>query len=249
MTAEINLTVLTRDEPGNTDWATRFESHDIQTYSLPCIETIRTSLTPAASKILQSYRQYDWLVFTSPRSVRYFFELLTLSGLSVDDPASPKVAVVGNQTAAIARDHGLPVNFWPSHENSDTLGRDLPDVQTRNILLLRSSRATRALVELLEGRGATITNLTTHTLNPVTTPDPRFDELVRSAAIARIVCASPSAVEGLRARVAAPDVWTTLQALPAIATGPATARALKAYRFKNISLATSPSAQGVINLL
>ncbi|HET7433742.1 MAG TPA: uroporphyrinogen-III C-methyltransferase [Thermoanaerobaculia bacterium] len=94
--------------------------------------------------------QYDWLIFTSPNGVHFFFERLLATGKDVRSLAGTKVAAVGQQTAADLRARGINPDVVPERFISTEL---LP-------LLAENQRCIRTcVVRALEGRDELIDEL------------------------------------------------------------------------------------------
>jgi uroporphyrinogen-III synthase len=90
-------------------------------------------------RALGALGSYDWLILTSANAVRALKERAIALGRPFELNLGPKVAAVGEATAAAARLAGLPVNLVPEHYVAESLieqifsaahkalGRDLSD--------------------------------------------------------------------------------------------------------------------------
>jgi uroporphyrinogen-III synthase len=240
--------VLTRDRTGNTVWAARLKSRGVQVYSMPTIETVPLQPTAQNKVIIKHLSDFEWIVFTSAASVRYFRNLLYISG-GQWPPARPKVAAIGTQTAHIIERNGFQANFQPTRSSGTALGEELTMVRGESILIPRSDIASGDLATLLSRRGAKVTTLPLYTTRMIETPDEKFLRMLKTDAIDFIVFASPSGVRGFSLRVAEPGLLSKARLISAIAIGPSTAAALHEVDFRHVFTSRTPSLDGIIAVL
>lgn len=120
----------------------------------PTVE-ILPPLDPAPLEgVLHRLATFDWLVFTSANAVEALFGRLGTA--PPPPPAAPRIAAVGPATAAEIRRRGARVDFVPSTYLGAQLGRELPEVGGRRILVPQGDQAGTALIDALVGRGARV---------------------------------------------------------------------------------------------
>src|SRR4029077_4482443 len=98
-------------------------------------------------------RDYHWLVFTSANAVPGVFDRL---GAAPAADLGLRIAALGPATAAEIRRRGARVDFVPSEYLGAQLGRELPDVEGRTVLLPQGDQAGSDIVEALIRRGARV---------------------------------------------------------------------------------------------
>lgn len=136
--------------------------------------------------------QADWLVFTSPRTVRCYFELLASQGFDSRSLAGIKIAAIGHSTAAELALQGIRPDLQPELEHSQGLIAAFAahGVSGCRILLPRSDRGLDLIPTGLRAAGNEVLPLILYrTLPPLETPaiNPEsFDE---------VIFTSPSTVE------------------------------------------------------
>ncbi len=86
---------------------------------------------------LVTEKPFDWIVFTSPRAVRFWTEGLLSQGL--DFPIETRVACIGEKTAEAAQMDGYSPDFYPSEPGSETFVLEFK-------ALLKASEKTRVLI-------------------------------------------------------------------------------------------------------
>ncbi|HUB94005.1 MAG TPA: uroporphyrinogen-III synthase [Verrucomicrobiae bacterium] len=245
---KIKTVVLTRDTASNTAWGKRLEALGFHVYSLPTIETGPLNLDDQQKDILRHLSDFDWLVFTSAKSVRYFIGVLFQLGIQWPSD-KPQVAAIGNQTALLIKERGMHVGFKPSQANSAALGNELTPINGMRILFPRSGIAPGDLARLLSKRGGDVISLPIYTTRLIEEPDEAFLKKLSASSIDYLIFASPSAVRGLSRQVASPGLFRKAKSLPIISTGPSTTKALHDEKFHHIHTCSIPSIEGVIEIL
>lgn len=241
------LIVLTRSEAGNRAWAPHVCALGLPVYELPTIQTQPVAPTPAAKTTLEALSEFDWIVFTSGAGVRYLHELATELGL-LWPPAGPRIAVIGNQTKRAAEAAGLRVGFQPTEPNSLALGRELPDVSGKRVLIPRTTITTNELPALLIEQAALVTTLPVYETRTIDTPDRVFLEKLNADEVGLVVFGSPSAVRGFLRQVTEP-FRTKATAIPVVAIGPGVADALRTAGFLQVHTSPEPSIVGVVKII
>jgi uroporphyrinogen-III synthase len=209
--------LLTRPAGADAGLANLLQADGFEVEAVPTVAIERVDFQPPALEL------FDWVVVTSPRAVA-----------PLPSPRKPpRWAVVGSASARELARHGVDADFIPSRQDGATLGRELPDVTGRRVLLPRTDAAAAELPRILRRRGAQVTELVvyrTHT-------GPESSRLRLKAALARgvavAVFASPSAVAGFIRLAGSP-------AVPAVVIGSSTEREARRYKFRVVSKAASP---------
>jgi uroporphyrinogen-III synthase len=159
---------------------------------------------------------YDWVIVTSANGA----EELARRGQGV----LPRVAAIGQQTAASLRERGLPVDFVPSTASQESLVAELPRPVGR-ALFVGAEAARRVLAEGLPAdfRAAY------RTVETIPGESPQ-GELV--------LLASPSAARA----------WAKVDsALPAITIGPQTTSAARTAGLTVVAEAKTPDVSGLVD--
>lgn len=240
--------VLTRDTSGNATWGSRLESLGYHVYSLPTIKTVPLKLTDTQKDAIKHLTDFDWLLFTSANSARYFIGVLFQLGIKwpTEEPA---VAAIGAQTAHYLEERGIRVTFQPTRANSTALGNELTPIEGARILLPQTDIASTDLARQLKGRGGEVTSLPIYTTQLIEKPDETFLQKLKAATISFLVFASPSSVQGFSARVTDLTLLREAKSIPAIAIGSSTATALENDGYLDIYTSRTPTIDGIITVL
>ena len=71
-----------------------------------------------ADTVLSKILDYDWLIFTSKYTVKYFFERLIELNLDARSLANCQIASIGKKTSQVLQEHGLTPDFQAEDETS-----------------------------------------------------------------------------------------------------------------------------------
>ncbi len=107
---------------------------------------------------LANIAAFQWLLFTSPNAVNYFFRRLGTLGLDSRSLHGPKIAVVGTATAECLQMHGIKADLLPEKFTAEGLAETLlaQGVKGQKILLPRALKARNVLPDSLRGAGAEV---------------------------------------------------------------------------------------------
>jgi uroporphyrinogen III methyltransferase/synthase len=169
---------------------------------------------------LSRLADYEWVVFTSANGVRYLLDRAEALGVTAA-LGSARVAAVGAVTGRALAARGAIAAFSPSVEGAEVLGRSLPDVAGRAVLLVQGRKAPPILARALAERGARVTRVPAYETVPTAPSGEGLVELRRGADA--LTFTSPSTVEGF---VALGAEWRSLARRAIVATiGPTTTAA------------------------
>lgn len=109
-------------------------------------------------KTIKQSQKYEWLIFTSAHSVRFFFERLRQVGSDARSLASMKIAAIGRTTARELSGFGILADLVPEDESSAGLLEKFAslDMKNKRVLLPRAKVTSRELPDGLASFGATI---------------------------------------------------------------------------------------------
>ncbi len=173
---------------------------------------------------------FDWILFTSQNSVRFFCSRWIESGheRSALGSMRARLAAVGSATARALETDGMRVDYMAQTQTGESLATELRNSMAgKKVLLPRSDRVDERLPSSLREAGATVYEVTAYrTLRPETL-DPEILVRLRRAEIAAIVFASPSAFHNLAAFVPHAELAALSNQVQFAAIGSTTARALR----------------------
>lgn len=213
--------LVTRAEDRNGPLCTLLRSRGASVVHWPAYRIVAGPRAPLKAA-LAALDDFDWIVFTSANAVR---SIAARGGTF--DSGRPRVAVVGEATAAAVRARGWPVHLRPRTANGAALARALirSGMRARRILLPCSDHAPPDLAAALESAGARVDAVIAYRLAPPRRSNGEKAARARTAFDA-VTFTSPSTIEGLEARLGVRRARALLARTPAIVIGATTARAL-----------------------
>ncbi|MBW7883728.1 MAG: uroporphyrinogen-III synthase [Caldilineaceae bacterium] len=210
--------VVTRAADQADDFAELLAAHGATPLVVPAI-LFQLQESPALNAAIRELASYSWIVFTSANAVRFFFERLQTE----PQPAvRPQMAVVGSATERALRACGHEPAFVPEVYTGEELGRTLPEVNGRRILLPRAVKGTPEIVAELEARGAVVDDIAIYRTVPAPLAPAMRAELEQG--VDAVTFTSPSCVNGFLATAGAAVLRHALIAC----IGPTTAKAAAA---------------------
>jgi len=92
----------------------------------------------------------EWLVFTSPRGVRFFFEQLADFGKDIRCIGKRKIAAIGDATAKKLKEKGVIADLIPKKFIAESLAEELLTEKPSIVNIIRAETARDALNNILE---------------------------------------------------------------------------------------------------
>lgn len=159
--------VITRQVEKAQELKRKLEKEGAVPILFPTIKTVPVVETEYESE-LKKLPVYDWIIFTSANSVKYFFALLEKYGLML--PASLKVAAIGAATASALNKKGIEVDLQPEKAVGESLVEAFSalDLRAKKILFPRAKIARELVAEELAQMGAEVKVLVVYQTIPCT---------------------------------------------------------------------------------
>ncbi|HRT24090.1 MAG TPA: uroporphyrinogen-III C-methyltransferase [Anaerohalosphaeraceae bacterium] len=245
--------LITRDEEGNRRLAGCLRQQGAEVLCFASISVHPLLNTDAAASALSRLREMDWVVFTSPRGVRFTFEGLASLGKDGRAFGNAKIACIGPETARRLAEVGLRADFVPTRFIGEALAEELAarePLEHKKILLLRSAIAPDDLPCCLRQRGACVEDVPIYTVKPAS-PAPEQIQPLRRRLTQRqidwILFASSSAAEAFFQTFPKETVLQSGTRLASI--GPATTRRLRQLGFSPAVEAPVHTADGLLEAI
>lgn len=190
---------------------------------------------------------WDWLVFTSPNSVYFFFDRLLHLGFDVRVLAGVKLAGLGKATVEALRKYGLVPDLSLSRSGGEDITAEMGDMAGQRILVPHSNIAQPDLVGELRARGADVKTVVAYAIEPVP-PHPAALSALLDGGIDVATFISPSAVTGLAAMLDG-HLVDLPSPLTVACIGPATADAARALGMQVDVIARDYTIDGLLEAL
>jgi uroporphyrinogen-III synthase len=121
----------------------------LEWFSLPVLQFDRLKVDPDLVERLVR-KPVEWIIFTSPRSVRFWSEVLMDQGY--DFPTETQVACIGEKTATVAGEDGFNPDFFPTEPGTEKFLEEFEDLISNN------SIKPTVFIPMAEGGRLTIRN-------------------------------------------------------------------------------------------
>ena len=130
-------------------------------------------------EILRQMETFNWLIFTSAHSVRFFFDRLRLIGSDARSLASVSIAAIGKTTAGELAGFGVLADLVPNNESSAGLLEEFSnmDMKDKRVLLPRAKVASRELPEGLAAMGAEVEQVSAYKTVEIEPADVDFEHI------------------------------------------------------------------------
>ena len=137
----------------------RLERQGADVLEIPTIRIAPVSLGAAELEKLKHFRDlYDWIVFTSPNGVKFFFEEFFRSHDDVRELGEMRLAAVGPGTADKIRKYSLRVDLQPKIYTAEKLAEAFSKIEiaSHRFLLPQGRRADSGLADHLRAGGGLV---------------------------------------------------------------------------------------------
>ncbi len=103
--------ISTRPEGSSEELISLLNYEGATVLQLPLIEIKPTQITEKEKLYFTIPKQFQWIVFTSPNGVKFFFETLKEQTGSYELPEEIQFAVIGSKTKNILQEYGYKASF------------------------------------------------------------------------------------------------------------------------------------------
>lgn len=150
--------VVTRGREQAGELMALLEEHGARVLHLPAVEIGPPDSWEACDAAIDKLADYHWIVFTSTNGVRYFLDRLQQRGGTLHRASAPRLAAVGERTAAALQECGVDVDLVPDEFRAEGLLRALAEynLQGKRVLVPRGDKGREVLLEGLAGAGAEV---------------------------------------------------------------------------------------------
>lgn len=164
----------------------------------PAIEIGPPESWQAVDQAIGNLDQFDTVVFCSHNGVQHFLQRLLELGQDVRAFGPAQLAVVGSKTAESLSNFHLQADLVPPDFRAESLVEIVaPNVQGKNVLIVRASRGRDLLADELGSHGANVTQVTAYSHRDVETANSSVLAQADSDAIDWLTVTSSATAENL----------------------------------------------------
>ncbi len=145
--------VVTRSQGQASELSSKLEKLGAEVIGLPLISISRNIDPQTMKDVFAEIASYDWLVFSSPNGVRYFFEAFFETFEDIRSLGFLRIAAVGKSTAREIRKFYVTTDLIPDEANADSLADALiktDSMDSAKILVVAGNLGRDTLIDRLE---------------------------------------------------------------------------------------------------
>jgi uroporphyrinogen III methyltransferase / synthase len=199
--------------------------------------------------------QYDWVVFTSPNGVDYFFQRLLAGPGDMRALASVRLCSIGPGTAERLARHGLKVDLVPPEYRAEAVVEALRatgGLEGKTILLPRADVAREMLAEELRKSGARVTEVVAYRTVPVDIArdnEPDIYRMLLDRKVDVLTFTSASTVRNFVRLYGTEPVADLLQPVAIASIGPVTAEAAQQCGIRTTIMPAEYTISGLVRAI
>lgn len=226
--------VVTRTRAQASELVSKLEELGADCLECPTIDIQAMEDYTPLEEALRHLGRYDWLLFTSPNAVSFFFDQLRAAGLDGRALAGARIAAVGTATAQMLEHYGILADFLPEQFTGEALAEALlaQGVAGRRFLLPQALEASPVLPEKLRAAGAQVDRIPVYRNVPATSSGEELKKALLAGEVDVLTFTSSSTVRNCFALLDCRDAEALRQLLGRTriaAIGPVTAATLQDY--------------------
>ncbi|MGC5326575.1 uroporphyrinogen-III C-methyltransferase [Brevibacillus sp. SYSU BS000544] len=240
--------LVTRARSQASDLSEQISELGGEAYEFPLVKMLPPKESQPLDDALQNLGKFDWVMFTSPNGVQFFFK--RLRELKVDiRTMKAKIAAVGPKTKEVLEEKGLTVNVLPGEFRAEGLLNSLTGQLNagEKVLLPRADIARETLPRELQTLGLEVTEVDTYdTVIDAGNVEETVD-LLKEKAIHVITFTSSSTVKNFVQAMGDQDLTQLLEGVQIACIGPITADTARQLGLTVDMVAEDYTIQGLVD--
>ncbi|MFC1852919.1 uroporphyrinogen-III C-methyltransferase [candidate division CSSED10-310 bacterium] len=152
---------------------------------------------------IQPLNQYEWIVFSSPTGVKYFFDVLITAGGDSRNLSGTRIAVRDISTAEAIKQYGIKADFCGAGLTSSDMINSLitqqRSLKNKKILIPQKTEMRTYMVQSLQKVGAHVICVDVYQISPAPHPPDEFQEHYEAGLIDGICFTSSTSVSSFLA--------------------------------------------------
>lgn len=148
--------IVTRAADQASDFSSILTDRGATVLECPTIKLVEPDSWLELDSAIGELARYDWIIFTSANTVRFFFERLDTLGLDSRSLGRCKVCAVGPKTADTIKTYGIRPDLIPSDYKAEGIVAEFSrlSISSSTILFPRADRARDIIPDKLQEMGA-----------------------------------------------------------------------------------------------
>lgn len=243
--------VVTRGAEQSESLIVALREHGAVPIVLPLVAFVQPDDLRPLDDTIQNLGRFDWVFLTSQNAISALRERSDFLGLNLAKALiGVKIAAVGPATAEAARNAGLEITYVATKHQGTALAEELAArVKGKRVLLPRSDRANRDLVDTLNRWGALVSEVIAYKTVVTSEHEMRNNEAALRNGADAVLFFSPSAVQHLVDLLGRDRFLAFSREAAFTAIGPVTERALREAGATRIVVARDASIAATLGAL
>ena len=208
----------------------RLEAQGAEVVELPLIEIVE-EVAKESANVFEGIATYNWIVFTSPNGVRYFFKQFHEHFSDLRCLGGARIACIGKSTAKEIQRQHLAVDVMPDTAVAENLADAMLEAESLdslNILVVTGNRNRDTLVRKLEEGRAIVDMLPVYRNEPTDLSEEPGAQSFREQGVDAVTFTSASTVENFVKQSKQLKLAANAQRPKAVSIGPITSEAMRA---------------------
>jgi uroporphyrinogen-III synthase len=155
--------ISTRPKSESKELAELFSNAGATLLEFPMIQIQAATLSENEKEYFKGLAEFQWLIFTSPNGVRYFFKNLMEIQSNTNLPEALQIAVIGNKTEKTLNEFGFSASFknagYTGEDFAESFIPKLKDDDTKPNILLLLGNIARTVIQDKIAEYATCTRI------------------------------------------------------------------------------------------
>ena len=192
-----NRIVVTRSQGQASELSRKLELSGAEVIGLPLINIERNIDAETMKDVFDEIASYDWLVFSSPNGVRYFFEGFFETFEDIRSLGFIRIAAVGASTAKEIKKYFVSVDLIPDEANAESLADKLiatDSLDSAKVLVVAGNLGRDVLIDKIEEARAIVDRFEVYKTTPTDLSDHPGAKLFRENGADAIIFTSSSGV-------------------------------------------------------
>ena len=218
--------VVTRTREQASELVDRLTELGAECLEFPTIHIVPPDDWSSLDQALAAIEGFDWIFFTSPNGVRFFFNRLETLGFDFRILKGIRIGVIGPATSEALSQYHLRPDVVPEKYQAEHLLESLSQIPLthKKVLIPRAAQARDVLPEGLRRLGADVSVVPTYQTLPAETETENLDRLLTQGEVDCLTFTSSSTVIHFLALFPRQKILSLLKKVAVACIGPITAK-------------------------
>tara|TARA_B100001123_G_scaffold444831_1_gene594708 strand:+ start:1101 stop:2624 length:1524 start_codon:yes stop_codon:yes gene_type:complete len=243
---------ITRTQQQASELMHRLHQLGADVIELPLIQVSRAESGEVKKEVFAELGSYEWILFSSPNGVRFFFEIFFEEFQDVRSLGFMRIGAVGPATAKEIEKHHLQVEVMPDKHTGSELAKALIEsgnIESAKILVIRGNLGGDDLINPLEENWAIVDQFEVYKTEPTDLSQHPGAEKFKEIGADAITFTSGSTVRSFVKQAKTLQLKDGAQSPKAFSIGPVTSKVMNEMKIPFGREAKESTLDGLIEVL